>query len=85
MAPMSTVRTLLLWLGVALQTRLREVLAPRLAVLRAQPQRGASAIEWVLITAVVVIIVGVVAAIISELVQTQAENIESTINIPGGS
>jgi len=84
MAPLTTVRTFLLWLGVSLQTSLREALAPRLAVLRAQPQRGASAIEWVLITAVVVVIVGVVAVVIRDLVVDQAENIESTVTIPNG-
>jgi len=80
MAPLTAVRTFLLMLGVSLQTRLREVLAPRLAVLRAQPQRGASAIEWVLITAVVVVIVGIVAAIISQLIETEARQI--TVDIP---
>lgn len=84
MAPLTAVRTFLLWLGVSLRAGLGEVLAPRLAVLRSSPQRGASAIEWVLITAVVVVIVGVVAVVIQELVVEQAEKIESTVEIPNG-
>lgn len=79
MAPLLTVRTFVLWLSVSLQTGLREVLAPRLALLRAQPQRGASAIEWVIITAVVVVIVTAVGLIIQELVVQTAEDIRVEI------
>ncbi|GAA2031285.1 hypothetical protein WDZ16_11700 [Pseudokineococcus marinus] len=84
MAPLTTARSLVLRLAVVLQLSLRRLLAPRLEVLRAQPQRGASAIEWVLITAVVVVIVGVVAFVIRDLVVDRAEEIEGTINIPNG-
>ncbi|MER6677623.1 hypothetical protein [Streptomyces sp. NPDC000983] len=41
--------------------------------------RGASAVEWVIISAVVVAIVGVVAAIINRALETGAENVEDCI------
>jgi len=42
--------------------------------------RGASAVEWVIISAVVVAIVGVVAAIINRALKGGAENVENCIN-----
>ena len=62
--------------------RARTGLERRTAVLLAAPQRGASAIEWVLITAVVVVIVGVVALVIRNLVVDAANDIQ--IDIPNG-
>lgn len=62
--------------------RARAGLERRTAVLLAAPQRGASAIEWVLITAVVVVIVGVVALVIRNLVVDAANDIQ--IDIPNG-
>lgn len=41
--------------------------------------RGASAVEWVIISAVVVAIVGVVAAIINEALSTGAEKVGKCI------
>lgn len=41
--------------------------------------RGASAVEWVIISAVVVAIVGVVAAIINDALQTGANNVSKCI------
>ncbi len=42
--------------------------------------RGASAVEWVIISAVVVAIVGVVAAIINRALEGGAEKVEDCIN-----
>lgn len=42
--------------------------------------RGASAVEWVIISAVVVAIVGVVAAIINRALEGGAEKVENCIN-----
>ncbi|MFE0099483.1 hypothetical protein [Streptomyces sp. NPDC059009] len=42
--------------------------------------RGASAVEWVIISAVVVAIVGVVAVVINRALKTGAENVEDCIN-----
>ncbi|NEA68192.1 MULTISPECIES: hypothetical protein [unclassified Streptomyces] len=41
--------------------------------------RGASAVEWVIISAVVVAIVGVVAAIINAALETGANNVKDCI------
>ncbi|MDT9690581.1 hypothetical protein Q5762_19980 [Streptomyces sp. P9(2023)] len=41
--------------------------------------RGASAVEWVIISAVVVAIVGVVAVVISRALETGAEKVENCI------
>ncbi|MEJ5914817.1 hypothetical protein [Pseudokineococcus sp. 1T1Z-3] len=82
MSPARTALDLPLALVVALTWWWHAVLEPRLAALRAAPQQGATAIEWVLITAVVVVVVGVVAVVIRDLVVSNARSI--TVDIPKG-
>lgn len=55
-------------------TFFRALLQTRIAHAR-RSEAGASAVEWVIITAVLVAIVGTVAAIITERITSKAESI----------
>ena len=55
----------------------------RYARARASDDRGASAIEWVIITGILVAIAGVVGVIIYNLVKSKAESIQMPA-VPGG-
>ena len=64
-------------------------LALRLRIHRARTlagrgDRGASAVEWVIITSVLIIIVGVVGTIIYNKVQTAANGLNVKPNVGGG-
>lgn len=48
----------------------------RLARARMAPDRGSSAIEWVIITGILVLIAGIVGVVIYNLVKTQAAAIK---------
>lgn len=45
--------------------------------IRRSDERGASAIEWVVITAILVIAVSIVGAIVMNIVQSRADQLES--------
>ena len=55
----------------------------RTAHARANPDRGASAIEWVIITGVLVAIAAAVGLIIYNMVKDQADSLEMPA-VPGG-
>ncbi len=55
----------------------------RLARARSAPDRGASTIEWVIITGILVLLAAAVGAFIYNMVKNQAESIEIP-DAPGG-
>jgi hypothetical protein len=64
---------------------LRAALAARLAAARAKEdgERGASVVEWVVITTIVVVIAITVGVWISGALTTQGKNIQNCINTAG--
>ncbi len=55
----------------------------RMARARSAPDRGASTIEWVIITGILVLIAAAVGAVIYNLVKNQADSIQIP-DAPGG-
>ncbi|WGW12625.1 hypothetical protein LWF01_02325 [Saxibacter everestensis] len=47
--------------------------------------RGASAIEWVIITAVLVVVVSIIGGVVYNVVQTKSSELEKCANQPVGS
>lgn len=66
-------------------TYLRAALAARYAAARAKEdrERGASVVEWVVITTIVVVIAVTVGVLITHALNTQGTNIENCINTAG--
>jgi Flp pilus assembly pilin Flp len=64
---------------------LRTTLSARLAAARSRdPEEGASVVEWVVITTIVVVIAVTVGVIITNALTTKANTIQSCINSAGG-
>jgi hypothetical protein len=64
---------------------LKASLAARHARARARdPELGASVVEWVVITAIVVVLIGVVAAILVPAIEGQAKSACTSISGAGG-
>ncbi|WP_349829236.1 hypothetical protein [Brevibacterium litoralis] len=51
---------------------------------RSRGDRGASAIEWVIITAVLVVAVSVIGGVITTVVNNQADKLEQCASTAGG-